>query len=70
MIDSENKTKIVTRQARVVATKGREPTLKNLPPMTREAWEAMPASFKHFHPWEAASKPLTIRVDNTYQGQA
>jgi hypothetical protein len=45
--------------------------VKTIPPMTREQWEKMPAVFKYFHPWEVASQPLTIRIDNTYQdGQA
>jgi len=31
-----------------------------LPPMTRAEWEAQPDSFKFFHPWEEARKPLVI----------
>jgi hypothetical protein len=32
-----------------------------LPAMTREEYDAMPAAFRYFHPWERARKPLTVK---------
>jgi len=57
---TESPSKIAARKARILGT-------RVLPPMTRSQWERMPIAFRYFHPWEAASKPLIIRVDNTYQ---
>ena len=62
----ETPSKIAARKARIVATRTLPPM--TLPPMTRSQWEKQPAAFRYFHPWEVASKPLTIRIDNTYQG--
>lgn len=57
---TESPSKIEARKRRILGT-------RVLPPMTRSQWEKQPAAFRYFHPWEVASKPLTIRIDNTYQ---
>ena len=60
---TEPVSKIAARKARIVAKDPEAaPVVKIIPPMTREAWEAMPIVFRYFHKWEQASQPLTVRI--------
>jgi hypothetical protein len=43
-------------------------TIKKIPAMTRAEWEAMPESFKYFHPWDRAKRPLKILKQTTKGG--
>jgi hypothetical protein len=55
---TEGPGKIAARKARIVAEK----KVVTLPPMTMAQWYLMPATFRYFHPWERASKPLQVVI--------